>query len=119
MADINLKNHRELKRERRQTLMKFAQDLKVSFKIWIKGGGILTAAIILAYLFARFVLDWDLFYETDLRYSSIFFAVFVFFVISVAICWLVAFILFNTKHRRNTRYKERVRIQGGGNAKKA
>jgi len=113
MADINLKNHRELKRERRQTLMKFAQDLKVSFKIWIKGGGILTAAIILAYLFARFVL------ETDLRYSSIFFAVFVFFVLSVAICWLVAFILFNTKHRRNTRYKERVRIQGGGNAKKA
>jgi len=106
MTSADERKMRELKEERKQTIIKFAQDIKASFKIWVKVGGIATGMLILAYLFARFVIEWDLFYETDLKYSTIFFLVFLFFVFSVIACWLVAFFLYNTKHRRNTKYKD-------------
>ncbi|MBD5111499.1 MAG: hypothetical protein HDT42_03055 [Ruminococcaceae bacterium] len=106
---------RELKAERKQIFIKFAQDLKSSFIIWIKLGGIISGVLILAYLFAKFVMKWDLFYETDLKYSKIFFAVFIFFLLSVIVCWLVAFLLYNTKHKRNTRYKDTGIGRGGNN----
>lgn len=106
---------RELKARRKQIFIKFAQDLKASFVIWIKLGGIISCGLILAYIFAKFVLKWDLFYEIDLKYSTIFFAVFIFFLLSVVVCWLVAFLLYNTKHKRNTKYKDTGMKHGGNN----
>lgn len=100
------RKQRELKAERMQTFIKFAQDLKASFMIWIKVGGVISGSLILVYLFAKFVISWDLFYETDLKYSTIFFVIFIFFLLSVVACWLIAFLLYNTKHKRNTKYRD-------------
>ena len=103
----------DLKEERKQTLLKFWQDLKASYLIWIRIGGIITGALILVYLFTRFVIKWDLFYETDLKYSTIFFIIFVIFLVSVGLCGLGAYFLYNTKHKRNTKYKDQDIGRGG------
>ena len=102
-----------LKEERKQTLLKFWQDLKASYLIWIKIGGIITGVLILVYLFTRFVIKWDLFYETDLKYMTIFFIIFILFLVSVGLCWLGAYFLYNTKHKRNTKYKDQDIGRGG------
>lgn len=103
----------EQKAERKQTLIKFAQDLKVSFLIWIKIGGIISGGIVLAYLFTRFIMGWDLFYETDLNYILIFLMITILFFVSVCFCWFGAFFLYNTKYRRPNKYKEQEIGRGG------
>ena len=96
---------RELKEERRQTLKRFAMDFRTSFLIWIKISGVITIAAILIYLVAKHLFSWDIFYEMNLDFSSIFMLSFLLFLLSVAACWLVALFLYNTRHRRNTNYK--------------
>ena len=100
--------------ERKETLIKFFSDFKVSFLIWIKIGGIVVGGIIILYLLARFVLKWDILYETNVKYSTVFFFVAIGFIISIIACWLVAFFLYNTKHPRGTKYKP-LDIGRGGN----
>ncbi len=120
MTSSDEKKQREIREERKQTFIKFLQDLSASFKIWMKIGGVVSAFLIIAYLFARLILNWNLFYETDLDYSKMFFMIFIFFAFCVLACWLVAFFLYNTKHRRNTKYKEHdISCGGNNNAKKA
>lgn len=104
---------RDLKDERKQTLLNFWHDIKDSYIIWIKIGGIITGGLILVYLFARFVIKWDLFYETDLKYMTIFFIIFILFFVSVGLCWIGAYFLYNTKHKRNTKYKDQDIGRGG------
>lgn len=104
LTSLEEKRKKELQEERKQTLVKFFEYLKASFFIWIKIGAVITCAFILLYLIATFLFKWDLFYETGLDFKAIFFAVFIFFIMAVVICWLVAFFLYNTKHRRNTKY---------------
>lgn len=113
MTSLEERQQKELQEERKQTLVKFFEDLKTSFLIWIKIGAAITGAFILLYLIATFLFKWDLFYETDLDFKTIFFAVFIFFIIAVVACWLVAFFLYNTKHRRNTKYKTQDVGRGG------
>ena len=96
---------RDEKDERRNTLRKFREDFFASFRIWIKIGCICSAAVILLYVFLRFVLKWDLFYETDLNYPLIFLVVCILLVILIFVCWLGASFLYNTQHRRNTKYR--------------
>ncbi|MBQ6180167.1 MAG: hypothetical protein IJK31_00580 [Ruminococcus sp.] len=96
---------RDEKDERRKTLRKFREDFFASFRIWIKIGCICSAAVILLYVFLRFVLKWDLFYETDLNYPLIFLVVCILLVILIFVCWLGASFLYNTQHRRNTKYR--------------
>ncbi len=105
----------EQKAERKKTLIKFARDLKISYSIWIKIGGIISGSLILSYLFTRFIIGWDLFYETDLNYTMIFLIITVLFFVFVSLCWFGAFFLYNTKHRRNTKYKSQS-IERGGTA---
>lgn len=95
----------EQKEERKQTMIKFTYDFKTSFLIWIKISGIVVLATVLLYLISKFVFYWDILYETDLPVSSMFLVAFFMFVFSVIVCWFVAFFLYNTKHRRNTKYK--------------
>ena len=96
---------RDEKDERRKTLRKFREDFFASFRIWIKIGCICSVAVILLYVFLRFVLKWDLFYETDLNYPLIFLVVCILLVILIFVCWLGASFLYNTQHRRNTKYR--------------
>ncbi len=91
--------------ELRLTFRKFFEDFLTSFKIWIKIAGILDGILIIGYLFARFIVRWDAFYETQLDFTVIFFLIALFFLIILISCWLVAFFLYNTHHRRNTKYK--------------
>ena len=79
MTSSDEKKQREIREERKQTFVKFLQDLSASFKIWMKIGGVVSAFLIIAYLFARLILNWNLFYETDLDYSKMFFMIFIFF----------------------------------------
>ncbi len=113
ISEAEEKKQREIKAERKQVFIKFAQYFKASFVIWIKLGGIISGGLILTYLFAKFVIKWDLFYETDLNYSTILFIIFVLFLLSVLVCWFVAFMLYNTKHKRNTKYKDSRKWHGG------
>lgn len=94
------------KNERKKTIGKFKDDYLLSFMIGIRIGGITLGAAIVIYLTAKWLFKWDLFYETDLKYSSIFLAITIIFMVLVVICWFVAFILYNTKHKRNTKYTD-------------
>lgn len=105
LTSVEERKLQEQKEERKQTLIKFTYDFKTSFLIWIKISGIVALAAVLVYLISKFIFRWDILYETDLPVSSIFLAAFFMFVFSVIACWLVAFFLYNTKHRRNTKYK--------------
>ncbi len=96
---------RDEKTERIKTLRKFREDFLSSFKIWIKIGCIGSAAVILLYIFLRFVLNWDLFYETDINYPLIFLVACILLVSLIFVCWLGASFLYNTQHRRNTKYR--------------
>ena len=115
MNSAEERRQNELKEERKQTLAKFFDDFKASFIIWIRIGGITVGVMILIYLFAKIAYSWDLFYESDLEFQSIFFAVFIFFTVAIAACWFIAFFLYNTKHKRNTKYKTGENSQGGQN----
>lgn len=99
------KNLSEKKNERKKAFQKFKVDFISSFLIGIKIGGIILGIAILIYLGAKWLLKWDLFYETDLKYSSILLIITIIFSIIVFLCCFVAWILYNTKHRRNTKYK--------------
>lgn len=94
-----------IKNERKETLIKFFSDFRVSFLIWIKIGGIAVGGIIILYLLARFIFKWDILYETNVNYSTVFLVVAIGFIISIIACWFVAFFLYNTKHHRGTKYK--------------
>lgn len=101
------KQLQQQKEERLQIILKFRDEFLVSFIMGIKICGIAVGAIIVLYLLTKWVFKWDLFYETDLNYSSIFFVITVIFFLLVLLCWIVAFILYNTKHVRNTKYSVR------------
>lgn len=105
LTSVEEQKLQEQKEEHKQTLIKFTYDFKTSFLIWIKISGIVALVAVLVYLISKFIFRWDILYETDLPISSIFLAAFFMFVFSVIACWLVAFFLYNTKHRRNTKYK--------------
>lgn len=77
-----------------------------SLFIGIKIGGTAMIIAILLYLAAKWLLKWDLFYETDLKYPYIVLIITIMFFVIALLCFFVAFILYNTKHRRNTKYKE-------------
>ena len=113
MNSAEERRQNELKEEQKQTLAKFFDDFKTSFLIWIRVGGISVAVMIIVYLIAKVAYSWDLFYESDLEFQSIFFAVFVFFTVAIFSCWFIAFFLYNTKHKRNTKYKVIENSQGG------
>ncbi len=106
LSSAEEKKRREIKEERRQALEKTVQYMASSFLIGIKFGGIMFLAAIVAYFIAKYLLQWDLFYETDVNYPSLCFKVVAFLLIILVLCWLGAFILYNTKHKRNTKYKE-------------
>lgn len=114
LSNSENKNQQVVENTRKETLVKFFCDFKESFLIWIKIGGITVAGVILLYLFARFILKWDILYETNVNFSAGFFVVAIGFIISIVVCWFVAFFLYNTKHRRTTKYKS-LDIGRGGN----
>ncbi len=95
----------EKRNERKQAIKKYGSDFLSSFLIGIKAGGIGLALLVVAYLVAKLLFKWDLFYETDLEYTAIVFAVTIIFFAMVVLCCVIAFILYNTKHTRNTKYK--------------
>lgn len=95
----------EKRNERKQAIKKYGSDFLSSFLIGIKAGGIGLAIVIVAYLVAKFLFNWDLFYETDLEYTAIIFVVTIIFFVLVLLCCFIAFILYNTKHTRGTKYK--------------
>ena len=99
------RRQQEKKEEKRQTLRNFALDMKSSFKIWIKVIGAASLLLIAVYLFLRFVLKWDLLYETEMDYRKLFYVCFGISAGAVIVCWLGALWLYNTKHRRKTKYK--------------
>ena len=99
------RRQQERKEERKQTLHNFALDMKSSFKIWIKVAGIVSALLITGYLISRFAFKWDLLYETETDYRNLFLWGFKIFAGAVVLCWGVALWLYNTKHRRKTKYK--------------
>lgn len=90
--------------ELKNIISKFKDAFVSSLLIGLKMGGISLAVVIVIYLVAKWIFRWDLFYETDLRYSSIFLFITSLFIIIVFLCIIVAIILFNTKHKRNTKY---------------
>lgn len=99
------RRQQEKKEEKRQTLRNFALDMKSSFKIWIKVIGAASLLLIAVYLFLRFVLKWDLLYETEMDYRKLFYACFGISAFAVMVCWGVAYLLYKTQHRRKTKYK--------------
>jgi len=105
-AFINNKERELLERktERKKTFKELTGHYLKSFVLGVKIAGITMAVVILIYLLLKFLGDWDLFYETDVDYLSLFFAMGIFFGGIVIICLLVAFWLFNNKHKRNTKY---------------
>ena len=95
----------EKRSERKQAIKKYGSDFLSSFLIGIKAGGIGLVLVIVVYLMAKLLFKWDLFYETDLEYTAIVLVVTIIFFIMVVLCCFIAFILYNTKHTRNTKYK--------------
>ncbi|MBK6088551.1 hypothetical protein [Ruminococcus difficilis] len=97
----------EKRSNRKKAFAKFREDFMASFLLGIKAGGILTGALIVLYLAAKFIFRWDLFYETDLNYAAIFLVLTIVFAFLVLICIMIAVILYNNKHKRNTKYTQR------------
>lgn len=95
----------EKRNERKQAIEKFKSDYISSFVIGFKIGGVGLVLVIIVYLVAKLLFNWDLFYETDLEYTDIVLALVVVFLFVIGLSCLVAFILYNTKHSRNTKYK--------------
>jgi len=108
LSSAEEKKQQETKEKRRQTLLTFVHDIKTSFSVWIKLGGFIFGFLSVAYLFAKFVLKWDLFYETDVKYPTILFWLGLAFVGFMIACWVVAFIYYNKPHKRNTKYNNYV-----------
>ena len=108
LSSAEEKKQQEIKEKRRQTLLTFGRDIKASFAVWMKLGGFIFAFLSVAYLFAKFVLKWDLFYETDVKYSTILFWLGLSFLGFMIACWVVAFINYNKPHKRNTKYNDYV-----------
>lgn len=104
------KNLLERRNERKEAIKKYKNDFMSFFIMGIKSGSVALGAVIIIYLIAKWLFNWDLFYETDLDYTSIVFVVVIIFLVMVVLCCVIAFILYNTKHRRNTKYKT---IDGG------
>lgn len=96
----------EHQKEFKFAIQKFWQDYLSSLSIGVKVGGIALISSIAIYLIGKFVFRWDLFYETDLNYTLIFLLITIIFLVIVVLCIIVAIILFNTKHKRNTKYEE-------------
>ena len=101
------------KKEFKDAAVKFKGVYLSSLILGLKVGGISLAGVILLYLIAKWIFRWDLFYETDLEYASMFrFITFVFLFV-VFLCIVVAIILFRTKHKRNTKYSTVNDTRGG------
>lgn len=113
LTSVEERQKKERLEERKQMLIKFLGDLISSFRIWMMIGAVITVVLILIYLLLTFIFKWDLLYETNLDFKAIFFSVFISFVIAIIVCWLVAFFLYNTKHRRNIK-KYKVQDIGRG-----
>ena len=92
------------KKEIKDASIKFKGYYLSSLFLGLKVGVLSLAAVIILYLVAKWVFRWDLFYETDLEYSSIFLFITFVFMFVVFLCIVVAIILFNTKHKRKTKY---------------
>ena len=107
-TDEEEKRLSEKRSDRKKAFVKFRDDFMASFLLGIKAGGIITAAVIVIYLAAKFIFRWDLFYETDLNYPAIMLIMAILFAVLIIICVIIAVILYNNKHKRNTKYaKER------------
>ncbi len=101
------------KKEFKDAAMKFKGVYLSSLALGLKVGGLSLAGVILLYLIAKWIFRWDLFYETDLEYALIFSVVAFIFLFVVFLCIVVAIILFNTKHKRNTKYSTVNDTRGG------
>lgn len=99
------KIQQDRKEERRQTLAKFWQYFRRSFLFGIKVGAALLLIVILAYCCAKYIFKWDLFYETDVKYSLLCLIAFAALLVIMFVCWVGGFVLYNTPHTRNTKYK--------------
>lgn len=79
------------------------ENLKSYLKIFARYGLIAIAAIIVVYLIL-FIAGWDVFYETDIPFMSIFiFTSSLFFILFIA-SFVISFILYSTKYTRRTKY---------------
>ena len=83
---------------------KFRDMFFISFRLGIKFGGILLAVLIAAYVIAKFLFRWDLFYETDLNYPAIAIILAAIFSVLMIACIIVSIVLYKNKHSRNTKY---------------
>ena len=99
-----------LKMKRRQEIMEAIDQFRQQYfssMLWgLRIGGGSLGVIIVLYFFAKWIFRWDLFYETDLDYELVFLILAIISLLIVIICIVVAVILFNTKHKRKTKYKK-------------
>ena len=101
------------KKEMKDAIRKYKKDYLSSLVLGLKVGGLSLAGVIILYLIVKLIFKWDLFYETDLKYASIFLFITFVFLFVVFLCIVVAIILFNTKHKRNTKYPTANSTRGG------
>ena len=101
------------KKEMKDVALKFKDDYLSSLILGLKVGGLSLVGVIVLYLIAKWIFRWDLFYETDLKYASIFLFITFVFLFVVFLCIVVAIILFRTKHKRNTKYSTVNDTRGG------
>ena len=96
----------EKKKEFKNIIIEFKNDYLSSFFIGIKKvGTVILGLLILGYFIAKLIFQWDLFYEVELSYRDIFLIITVLFIVIDFLCLGIAFILFNQKHERKTKYK--------------
>jgi len=100
-----------LKMKRKQEIMGAITQFRkqyISSMLWgLKIGGISLGTVIVLYFLAKLIVRWDLFYETDLDYDLVFLTFAGICLFIVIICIVVAVILFNTKHKRKTKYQKK------------
>lgn len=86
---------------------KFSKNFWNHFIFGLKVIGIFSALIILIYIVFK-IAGFDFLYETNLQLSSSLGIIFVLFIMLVLVFIFMAFLLFNTKHRRNTKYTNKI-----------
>lgn len=112
------RERREQRIEREEILGKFAGEMFKMFKIWIRMDALFMVILMLVYLFLVFVRDWDFFYDTDIKGTTIFLLLFTGSSMAVIVCGLVALFLYNTKHKRDTKYEPYThKLEGNGKRK--
>lgn len=107
MAIRTSEEEKKLQQKRRDfktAFRKFRDMFLVSFRLGYKFGGILLGVLIVAYLIAKFLFRWDLFYETDLDYPAIVLILAAIFAVLMIACIIVSIVLYKNKHSRNTKY---------------